>query len=51
MLERGFEVFGEHKTGLGGTCLNRGCIPSKMLIYPSDVATAAAHVSSVNLII
>ncbi len=22
---------------LGGTCLNRGCIPSKMLIYPADV--------------
>jgi mycothione reductase len=24
---------------MGGTCANRGCIPSKMLIYPSDVAT------------
>lgn len=22
---------------LGGTCLNRGCVPSKMLIYPADV--------------
>ena len=22
---------------LGGTCLNRGCIPSKMVIYPADV--------------
>jgi dihydrolipoamide dehydrogenase len=22
---------------LGGTCLNNGCIPSKMLIYPADV--------------
>jgi dihydrolipoamide dehydrogenase len=22
---------------MGGTCLNRGCIPSKMLIYPADV--------------
>jgi mycothione reductase len=27
----------------GGTCLNRGCIPSKMLIYPADVADSAAH--------
>ena len=26
---------------LGGTCLNRGCIPSKMLIYPSDLVTHA----------
>jgi dihydrolipoamide dehydrogenase len=25
---------------LGGTCLNRGCVPSKMLIYPADVVAA-----------
>ena len=24
---------------MGGTCVNRGCIPSKMLIYPADVVT------------
>lgn len=24
------------KDALGGTCLNRGCIPSKMLIYPGE---------------
>jgi dihydrolipoamide dehydrogenase len=24
---------------IGGTCMNRGCIPSKMLIYPADVAS------------
>ena len=28
------------KDKLGGTCLNRGCIPSKMLIHPADVAIA-----------
>ena len=27
------------KESLGGTCLNWGCIPSKMLIYPADLAT------------
>ncbi len=27
------------KEALGGTCLNRGCIPSKMLIYPADLVT------------
>ena len=27
------------KEELGGTCLNKGCIPSKMLIYPSDLVT------------
>ncbi len=26
---------------LGGTCLNRGCIPSKMFVYPADVALQA----------
>lgn len=25
------------KERIGGTCLNRGCIPSKMLIHPADV--------------
>jgi mycothione reductase len=27
----------------GGTCLNRGCIPSKMLIYPADLALQARN--------
>jgi dihydrolipoamide dehydrogenase len=27
------------RDALGGTCLNRGCIPSKMLIYPADLIT------------
>jgi mycothione reductase len=27
----------------GGTCLNVGCIPSKMLVMPADVAVEAAH--------
>ena len=26
------------KDRLGGTCLNRGCIPSKMLIHAAEVA-------------
>lgn len=29
------------KSELWGTCLNRWCIPSKMLIYPSDFAISA----------
>jgi len=28
---------------LGGTCLNNGCIPSKMLIYPADVLRNAQN--------
>ena len=59
VVEHGFDVFprsspgavGElltsqgpyHHPGLGGTCLLRGCIPSKMLIHPADVATELKH--------
>jgi len=32
----------EHGT-FGGTCINRGCIPSKMLLRAADVAYGAAH--------
>ncbi len=27
----------------GGTCLNRGCIPSKMFIYPSSIVETVRH--------
>ena len=27
----------------GGTCLNRGCVPSKMFVYAADVAQSAAN--------
>ena len=26
------------KSNMGGTCLNRGCIPSKLLLHSADVA-------------
>ncbi len=35
-LNHGFSVAWVDKGPLGGTCLNVGCIPSKMLIYPAD---------------
>jgi dihydrolipoamide dehydrogenase len=35
-LSHGFSVAWVDKGPLGGTCLNVGCIPSKMLIYPAD---------------
>jgi mycothione reductase len=27
----------------GGTCLNRGCIPSKMLVHTADIASTVRH--------
>ncbi len=32
----------EHGT-FGGTCLNVGCIPTKMFVYPADLARSAGH--------
>ncbi len=34
---------------LGGTCLNRGCVPSKMLIYPADVVTMIKEAEAVGV--
>ncbi len=34
---RGMQVAVVDNGPLGGTCLNRGCIPSKVILYPADV--------------
>lgn len=36
-VENGFKTAVVDSGPMGGTCLNKGCVPSKMLIYPSDV--------------
>ena len=36
-LQHGLKTAWVDRGPLGGTCLNTGCIPSKMLIYPADV--------------
>jgi dihydrolipoamide dehydrogenase len=36
--QRGMRVAVIEKGRMGGTCLNRGCIPSKLLIHSADVA-------------
>jgi dihydrolipoamide dehydrogenase len=41
----GFKVAVIEKDFPGGTCLNRGCIPSKMLIYPTELI---AHIHNIN---
>ena len=37
LASRGWRVAIVEKGPLGGTCLNRGCIPSKMLLHSADV--------------
>ena len=33
----------------GGTCLNVGCIPSKMFVLPADAALSAQHAGKLNI--
>ena len=35
--QQGLKVAIIEKGRLGGTCLNRGCIPSKLLIHSADI--------------
>ena len=35
--QRGLRVAVVEKGKFGGTCLTRGCIPSKMMVYPADL--------------
>src|SRR5574340_157458 len=37
LASQGLRIAILEKGRLGGTCLNRGCIPSKMLIHSADV--------------
>ena len=37
------------KDSLGGTCLNHGCIPSKMLIHPADVCAEILEAKRFNI--
>ncbi|MBN1538937.1 MAG: dihydrolipoyl dehydrogenase [Candidatus Thermoplasmatota archaeon] len=34
---------------LGGTCLNRGCIPTKMILYPADVVQILREAMNVGI--
>lgn len=45
----GFKVAFIERGPMGGTCLNRGCIPSKMLIYPADLIHLIRHSRNVNI--
>jgi len=48
-LQRGEKVAVVEEGPLGGTCLNRGCIPSKMLIHAADAIREAEAASRVGV--
>ena len=39
-VDQGFRVALVEHGKMGGTCINVGCVPSKMLIYPADVISS-----------
>ncbi len=47
--ELGMKVAVVEKDRVGGTCLNRGCIPTKALMHSSDVYRDAAHGAEVGV--
>ncbi len=48
-VESGFRTAVVDFGPMGGTCTNRGCIPSKMLIYPIDVALLAREAKRIGV--
>lgn len=47
--DQGMKVAIVEKDKVGGTCLNRGCIPTKALMHSSDVYRDAAHGAEVGV--
>jgi dihydrolipoamide dehydrogenase len=48
-LASGLKVALIEKGPVGGTCLNVGCIPSKMLVYPADVVAAIQNAKKLGI--
>ena len=48
-LSRGQRVAVVEEGPLGGTCLNRGCIPSKVLVHAADVVREAEAASAIGV--
>ncbi|MHA2400464.1 MAG: FAD-dependent oxidoreductase [Promethearchaeota archaeon] len=42
-LQAGLKCALVEESKLGGTCLTRGCIPSKVLVHPADLIREAQH--------
>jgi len=48
-VEHGMNVAVVDNGPLGGTCLNRGCIPSKVMLYPADVIRMAEEAKAIGV--
>jgi dihydrolipoamide dehydrogenase len=48
-IDLGFKVALVEQGRMGGTCINVGCVPSKMLIYPADILAALKDASKLGV--
>jgi mycothione reductase len=48
-LQMGMKCALVENTKLGATCLTRGCIPSKVLVFPADLIREAQHANKVGV--
>lgn len=48
-INRGMKCALIEKSKMGGTCLTKGCIPSKVLVYPADQIREAEHAIKIGL--
>ena len=48
-LNMGYKCALVEMSKFGGTCLTKGCIPSKILVYPADIIRDAQHANKVGL--
>lgn len=48
-LQRGLDCAIVENDKAGGTCLTRGCIPSKVLVYPADVIRQVQHAKKIGV--
>ncbi|MFX1600124.1 MAG: dihydrolipoyl dehydrogenase [Promethearchaeota archaeon] len=48
-LQIGMKCALVENTKMGGTCLTRGCIPSKILVHPADLIREAQHAQEVGI--
>ena len=49
LAKKGYKVILFEKEQLGGTCLNRGCIPTKSLLHSSEVYRQISRASDFGL--
>ena len=48
-LNMGLKVALVEDSKMGGTCLTRGCIPSKILVHPADIIREAQHAKKIGI--